>query len=130
MKLALKIISWFGVTLVGVGAIPSYTSSLTLLQTRTLGSGVGYFLTFLVGLLGALMIVAGAFTLRHKSFGIAAIIVGAWYTATFFGYIFLFQPHMLGGLALMVVPGLTCIVVGTLSFRRGRRTGSSSMLKE
>jgi hypothetical protein len=83
MRTALKVVGWLGLALMAVGAVPSYTSSLTLVRTGTLGSGAGYFLTFLVGLLSAAMIVGGAFGGRHKTFGLAAIVVGIAYVSTF-----------------------------------------------
>lgn len=112
MRVAVKTAGWLGLVLMAVGSLPSFTSSLTLAQTGALGSGAGYFLTFLVGLLSALLIVAGALAGRNLAFGIVAIIVGAAYAATFFGYAFAFEMRMTGGIAFMLLPGGAAITAG------------------
>ncbi len=128
MKILLIIVGWFGVALMAISGVPAFTSSLTLLQTGTLGSGAGYFLTFLVGLLGSLLFAPATLGCRSKPMAIAAIAAGAIYVATFFGYAIdpLFEPSMIGGVLFMMIPVFLSIAASVLVLKRPRRTSVGS----
>jgi len=112
MKTLLKILAWLGLLIIALGLTLSFSSSSTWVNTGQLGSGVGYFAAMCLGALGAILAFIGGFITRPKYFWLGSIVVGVAYIASFYGYVFNFEPHMLGGVLLEVLPGLACIAAG------------------
>jgi len=89
-----------------------------------LGSGVGYFVETCAGALGTILALIGGFIARPKYFWIGAIVVGVAYIASFYGYAVDFKLYMLGGILVMLLPGLACIVAGIIIRKLDKRTQS------
>jgi len=112
MKTLLKILAWLGLLIIALGLTLSFSSSSTWVNTGQLGSGVGYFAAMCLGALGAILALIGGFITKPKYFWLGSIVVGVVYISSFYGYIFDYEPHMLGGVFVELLPGLLCIVAG------------------
>lgn len=98
MKKFLTILAWFGLLVIIPGLLLSYSSSWVMVTSPgQLGSAVGYVVTADVGTIGTVLALIGGFIARPKYFWIGAIVVGAAYVASFYGYVMGFKLYMLGG---------------------------------
>ncbi len=122
MKILLKILAWFGLVLIVLGLLLSYSSSWTWISTGQLGSGVGYVVTAGVGVIGTLLALIGGVITRPKYFWIGAIVVGVAYIASFYGYVVDFETKFILGLFVMLLPGLVCIAAGIVIRKLNKRT--------
>ena len=114
----LRFLAWFGLLLIVPGLLLSFSSSWVMVsRPGQLGSGVGYFVENCAGALGTLLALIGGFIARPKYFWIGAIVVGVVYIASFYGYAVDFKLYMLGGIFVMLLPGLACIIGGIVMQR-------------
>jgi hypothetical protein len=122
MKTFLKILAWFGLLLMVPGLVLSYSSSWVMVSSPgQLGSAAGYIATAGIGALGVLLALIGGFIARPRYFWIGAIVVGVAYIASFYGYVVDFKFYMLGGIVVMLLPGLACIAAGIVIWKLAKR---------
>ena len=121
----LKTLAWFGLLLIALGLPLSFSSSWTEVSTGTLGSGAGYFVEMCVGAVGALLALIGGFIARPKYFWLGALVIGIAYISSFYGlFMGLDEPHMYWWLFVALLPGLACVVAGTVIKVLNKRTQS------
>jgi len=84
-----------------------------------LGSGVGYMLAWMLGVLGTLLILIGGFIARPPYLWLGAIVIGLIYTSSFYGWI----KEDTGNLVWIfnILPGLVCIIGGVVMTRLSSR---------
>jgi hypothetical protein len=118
----LKIGAWFGLVLIALGLPLSFSSSSTWINTGQLGSGIGYWLSWLLAVAGVLLIIIGGIITRPRFLWIGAILVGSIYIASFYGWIAKESEPIL---FLILLPGIVCIVGGGIIQILGKRSRES-----
>jgi len=107
----LRIGAWFGLVLIALGLPLSFSSSSTWINTGQLGSGLGYWLSWLLALAGVLLIIIGGIITRPRFLWIGAILVGSIYIGSFYGWMAKESEPIL---FLILLPGIVCVVGGGL----------------
>ncbi|MDV2990104.1 MAG: hypothetical protein P3T54_08150 [Dehalogenimonas sp.] len=117
MKTALRFAAWGGMLIVISGLVWAFSSSYTLTTTGQLGSGVGFLMTAVIALLGAVLALVGGFKTQPRFFGVAAIIAGIFYIASFYGKTdfpvsFLASPFEIAPALGLIVGGVIVTFIG------------------
>ncbi len=115
----LSILGWLGVGFIALGLPLSFSSSSTWTSTGHLGSGVGYMLALMLGVLGALLILIGGFIARPPYLWLGAILIGLVYISSFYGWIK--EDTGNPGWIFSILPGLICIIGGVVMARLSSR---------
>ena len=112
-------IPWLGLAVVVLGASFAFSSSATLTSDGSIGSGIGWFMSTVYGLLG-MAIVIGYVRDRLAPFvALGAIVSGAIHVASFYAFL---PPFNAGnaGMLVFATPGLALVAYGVLLwFRHG-----------
>jgi len=118
MKTFLKVIAWVGLLFIAVGFPLSFSSSSQLTNTGQLGSGVGFWLAWMLGIFGTLLLLIGGFIARPRYLWIGSIVIGLVYILSFYGIIpWWAERNQLAWLPAYLSPGLACIIGGTVMQR-------------
>ncbi|MDD3994438.1 MAG: hypothetical protein WCX07_04430 [Dehalococcoidales bacterium] len=131
MKIFLKILAWSGIVLLTVGAIIAFSESWTITFTSLqIGVLFGYWVAFLLGIAGLVLMLIGGLISKPEYFWLASIIAGSLYIISFFSFYIEFPNYsrikfLLQDLAISVLPGLIVIIEGIWL----KRQGSKSMTK-
>jgi hypothetical protein len=104
----LSVLGWLGVGFIALGLPLSFSSSSTWTSTGNLGSGVGYMLAWILGMLGALLILIGGFIARPPYLRLGAILIGLVYISSFYGWMKEDTENL--GWLFNILPGLVCII--------------------
>jgi len=112
----LKVLAWVGVGFIALGLPLSFSSSITWTSTGQLGSGVGYWLAWVLGIFGTILMLAGGFVAKPRYLWIGAIVIGLAYISSFYAGIpwWAETNKRLAGLATMLSPGVACIIGGII----------------
>ena len=123
----LKVLAWVGVGFIALGLPWSFSSSITWTSTGQLGSGVGYWLTWVFGIFGTVLVFIGGFVAKPRYLWIGAIVIGLVYISSFYAGIpwWAETSKRLAGLATMLSPGVACIIGGIVMQRLPRRSGET-----
>lgn len=123
MKTTLAIFAWFGLAITVLATLPAFSSSDTWVRTGQLGAGVGYGITFFIGILGFALALIGGFIAKPKYLWLGAIIVGMLYIVSFYGFIIpspssvpVPNGHKLALSVFLLdsVPGMVAIIAGVI----------------
>ena len=115
---ALKVIAWVGLLFIVVGFPLSFSSSSQLANTGQLGSGVGFWLAWMLGIFGTLLVLIGGFIARPRYLWIGSIVIGLVYILSFYGIIpWWAERNQLAWLPVYLSPGLACIIGGIVMQR-------------
>jgi hypothetical protein len=87
MKSGVAVQAWLGLILAALGTFPAFSSSDTWVRTGQLGAGIGYGITFFIGIFGFALAIICGFIAKPKFLWLGAIILGILYIASFYGYI-------------------------------------------
>ena len=110
-------IPWLGLAVVVLGTSLAFSSSATLISDGSIGSGIGWFMSTMYGLLG-MAIVIGYVRDRPAPFvALGAIVSGAIYVASFYAFLPPFNAGNAGMLAF-ATPGLVLVAYGVLLWSR------------
>ena len=125
MKSGVAVQAWLGLVLAALGTFPAFSSSDTWVRTGQLGAGIGYAITFFIGILGFALAIICGFIAKPKFLWLGAIIVGILYIASFYGYIIPSPQsvptpngHHLDFVAFffLSIPGILAVIAGIFMF--------------
>jgi hypothetical protein len=118
MKPLLKFIAWVGIVLFTVGAIIAFSESWTITFTSAqVGVAFRYWIAFLFGIAGLILMLIGGIISKPEYFWLASIIAGSLYIISFFSFYIEFSNYSRVGLLLQclgisILPGLIAIIEG------------------
>jgi len=79
----LKVIAWAGVGFIALGLPLAFSSSSTMATTGQLGSGVGCWLAWVLGIFGTLLVLIAGFISKPRYLWIGSIVIGLVYISSF-----------------------------------------------
>jgi len=104
--------AWLGVGLVLVGLPISFYSSV-LLTNNELYSNNGYWIAYILAIIGVIMMVLGGIITRPRLLWLVSIVIGVAYIASLYGWLGNNDADFTG-VTMVLIPGLVCIILGLL----------------
>jgi len=119
----LKVIAWAGVGFIALGLPLAFSSSSTMATTGQLGSGVGCWLAWVLGIFGTLLVLIAGFISKPRYLWIGSIVIGLVYISSFYGIIpwWVETNKLVAGIGINLSPGLACIIGGIVMQRLPHR---------
>jgi hypothetical protein len=89
----------------------------------SIGTGVGWFVAWILGILGAVLLLVGGFISKSRFLPPGAIVIGLAYISSFYGIVpwWMEMNRLAEELAIYLSPGLACIIGGIVLQRLSHR---------
>lgn len=113
MKKLFTILSWFSLFLVLVTLPLSFSSSYTWVSTGQLGSGAGYFVTWLAAIIALIFVLIGWIVSKPGYLWLGAILTGLLYLASHYAYYVVSDLGVWKTLVILA-PGILLVVEGVI----------------
>ena len=119
----LTIVAWLGIGIIALGMPLAFSSSATLMSRGSIGTGVGWWVAWILGILGTVLLLIAGFISKPRFLPLGAMVIGLVYISSFYGIVpwWLEMNKLAEGLATYLAPGLACIIGGIVLQRLSNR---------
>lgn len=96
-----------------LGTPLAFSSSATLMSRGAIRTCVGWWLAWVLGIFGIVLLLVGGFISKPRFLWLGAIMLGLAYISSFYGLILdSLGKNGMRGLILVLVPSIACIIGG------------------
>ena len=111
MKKLFTVLPWIGLLLLAISLPLSFSSSYTAVNTGELGSGAGYAVTSIAGIIAVILVLIGWIVAKPRYLWLGALVAGILYIASFYGYYV--EPKIdAWKIILALLPGILLVIEG------------------